>query len=152
MQSSDGGVTSPRSGPRATYPEEQSPHTRRRWYIGLSVLVVAAGLGLAVLGYQKFADPPVSGQVTGYQILSPSRVAVQFTVTRSDPGQSVACVVRGRSADGGETGRREILIPPASESQVGVRTEVTTSRAPVIGEVFGCTADVPAYLTATDES
>ncbi|AZG45012.1 DUF4307 domain-containing protein [Gordonia insulae] len=157
MNSSDGGTGAasgagedrPRSGPRATYPTAQTASSRRGWFIVLSVLVVVVGVGLAFLGFTKFATPDVSGEATGYQILNPSTVSVQFTVTRSDPGRPAACVVRGRSLDGDETGRREVLIPAGSQGQMGVRTEVTTSKPPVIGEVFGCTTDVPAYLTSS---
>ncbi|MGV9710626.1 DUF4307 domain-containing protein [Gordonia sp. NPDC003424] len=156
MNSSDGGTAAPadpdapRSGPRATYPSTQSSASRRRWFLGLSVLVVVAGVGLAWLAYNRFATPDVSGEATAYEILNPSTVSVQLTVTRKDPSRPVACVVRGRSKDGDETGRREILIPGGSQTQIGVRTEVTTSKPPVIGEVFGCTTDVPTYLTRPD--
>lgn len=153
MNSSDGGTTPgpdvadrPRSGPRATYPVTQSATSRRRWFLISSVVVVLAGIAIAFIGYQKFADPPVSGSATGYDILSPSTVAVQFTVNRNDPSRPVVCVVRARSQDGSETGRREVLIGPG-QAQQGYRTIVRTSEPPVIGEVFGCTTDVPAYLT-----
>lgn len=153
MNSSDGGTATPTdpgapsSGPRASYPAERSAGSRRRWFVALSVLVVVAGVSLAWLGYNKFATPDVSGQATGYEILNPSTVSVQLTVTRKDPSRPVACVVRGRSKDGNESGRREILIPSGTQTQIGVRTEVITSRPPVIGEVFGCTTSVPGYLT-----
>ncbi|ASR02432.1 DUF4307 domain-containing protein [Gordonia rubripertincta] len=148
MNSSDGGAAErPRSGPRATYPENSaSAQTRRRWFLALSILVVVAGVTLAAVGYSKFGTADVSGEATGYEILDDNTVAVQFTVDRSDPSKPAACVVRGRSKDGSETGRREILIPADSAERIGVRTEVTTSKPPVIGEVFGCTVDVPAYL------
>ena len=90
----------------------------------------------------------VNGRRVGQGVDFRRKQTHEFTVTRSDPAKPVACVVRGRSIDGGETGRREILIPAGDQSQVGVRTEVTTSSRPVIGEVFGCTADVPTYLQA----
>ncbi|MDL9938361.1 DUF4307 domain-containing protein [Gordonia sp. ABSL1-1] len=155
MTSSDGGTTrgddQPRSGPRATYPTtERSPASRRRWFIGLSTLVVVAGVVLAVLGWSKFGSEDVSGDVTGYELIDDHTVAVQFTVTRSDPGRAVACVIRGRSKDGSETGRREVLIKPGTANQVGARAEVQTSAPPVIGEVFGCSTDVPSYLTVAD--
>ncbi|MBD0862057.1 DUF4307 domain-containing protein [Gordonia sp. zg691] len=160
MNSSDGGAADagdpsrstgdagrPRSGPRATYPERsETAQTRRRWFVALSVLVVAAGVTLAAIGYSKFGTSDVSGDATGYEILDDSTVAVQFTVERSDPTQPAACVVRGRSRDGSETGRREVLIPAGSAERIGFRAEITTSKPPVIGEVFGCTTDVPAYL------
>ncbi|MFW0796174.1 DUF4307 domain-containing protein [Gordonia sp. CPCC 205515] len=153
MNSSDGGTATPaasgapRSGPRASYPAEQSAGSRRRWFVGLSVLVVVVGVALAWLGYTKFATPDVAGEATAYEILNPSTVSVQLTVTRKDPSEPAVCVVRGRSKDGDETGRREILIPGGTQTQIGMRTEVTTSKPPVIGEVFGCTMNVPPYLT-----
>ncbi|MGC4934240.1 DUF4307 domain-containing protein [Gordonia sp. DT30] len=153
MNSSDGGTPPgpdlqdrPHSGPRASYPVPRSASSRRLWFIALSVLVVVIGVVLALIGYQKFADPDVSGEATGYQVLDPSTVAVQFTVNRADPSEPVACVVRARSKDGSETGRREVLIGPG-EVQEGHRVEVKTSQPPVIGEVFGCSTSVPAYLT-----
>ncbi len=140
MNSSDGG------GPAATYPAPQSQSSRRRWFYVLSVLVVAAGLTIAYLGYRQFGDPTVSGQATGYQITGPSSIDVQFTVTRQDPGTAVACVVRARAKDGSEVGRREILVAAGESTQVGAATRVITSGRPVIGEVFGCSTTVPPYL------
>nr|WP_235831543.1 DUF4307 domain-containing protein [Gordonia zhaorongruii] len=138
--------TAPRSGPRATYPVERSRSSRRRWFIGLSVLVVVIGLGLAFVGFRQFGDPDVSGEATAFEIESSNSVFVQYTVNRADPGQAVTCVVRARAQDGSEVGRREILIPAGDQVQVGARTQVLTSRAAVIGEVFGCGATVPPYL------
>ncbi len=134
--------------PPGRYPTERSPVDRRRWFIGLSVLVVIAGVAIAYLGYSKFADPAVSGDATGYQIINDSTIDVQFTVTRSDPRRPAACVIRARSRDGSESGRREILIPGSNDQQAGVKSQVRTSAPPAIGEVFGCTENVPAYLRA----
>ncbi|MCF8606799.1 DUF4307 domain-containing protein [Gordonia sp. HY442] len=148
MSSSDGGGNdrAPRSGPRATYPTERTPSNRRRWFYVASVVVVLLGLGIAVLGYKQFADPEVSGDATAFDIVSSDTVSVQYTVNRSDPDDAVSCVVRAREQDGSEVGRREVLVPAGGEIQVGAKTEVRTSAPAVIGEVFGCTTNVPPYL------
>lgn len=150
MSSSDGvdDRPKPRSGPKATYPAEQSRASRRRWFLICSTAVVIAGLVIAWAGFQRFGDPEVSGQATAHEILGSDSVAVQYTVNRADPATPVACVVRARAQDGAEVGRREILIPAGTDLQVGARTVVVTSRPPVIGEVFGCTTSVPSYLHA----
>lgn len=149
MSTSDGGgdQQKPRSGPRATYPAERSSGSKRRWFIGLAAVVVAAGLAVAVLGFNQFGDPDVSGQATGYELLSSDRVAVQYTVNRADPNDAVVCIVRARAKDGSEVGRREVLIPAGGDIQVGARVELTTSEPPVIGEVFGCGLNIPPYLS-----
>lgn len=147
MSTSDGGdQQKPRSGPRATYPTDRSPRSKRRWFYGLALLVVAAGVGIAYLGFRQFGDPEVSGQATGYELLSSDRVAVQYTVNRSNPDDAVVCIVRARAKDGSEVGRREVVVPAGGDLQVGARVELTTSRPAVIGEVFGCGVHVPPYL------
>lgn len=148
MSSSDGGGIDPepRSGPRATYPTERTPSNRRRWFYIASVVVVVAGVGIAYLGYKQFADPAVSGDATAFEIVSSDTVSVQYTVNRSNPDDAVSCVVRARAEDGSEVGRREVLIPAGDQTQVGAKTDVTTSEPAVIGEVFGCTVNVPPYL------
>ncbi len=152
MNSSDGGSDQPTSGPRATYPVPQSSRSRRRGFFVTATLALAAAIAVSVFTYVKFGTPDVTGEASGYELLGPTAVAVQYTVTRSDPSRPAACVVRGRSKAGDEVGRREILIPPSADKQVGVRTEVTTSNPPVIGEVFGCTMSVPPYLRAAAAS
>lgn len=131
----------------AHYPEEQSAGSRRRWFLVLSTAVVLAGLGLAYLGFTKFGDPDVSGEATGFEVVSPSTVAVQYTVTRSDPSQPVVCVLRALGHDNSEVGRREVLIPGGANKQEGLRNDVPTSTVAAIGDVFGCSTTVPSYLS-----
>lgn len=147
MNASDGGGY----GPRATYPVEQSSMSRRRWFALLTAAVVVLGVVLAVIGFQKFGNPDVSGETTGFFLTGPDTVDVQFTVDRADPSTPVACVVKARSKDGAEVGRREVLIVGGNAQRVGVRTTIHTSAQPVIGEVFGCDPNVPPYLTRTDK-
>lgn len=141
-------MTSARSLPQGRYPTERSPQSRRRWFVVLTVLVVAAGVLIAWLGYQRFSDPDISGEASGYQILDSSTVEVKFTVNRKDPSKAATCVVRARSKDGSETGRREIYVPPAGSSQMSMSTVVRTSAPPAVGEVYGCSDSVPSYLVA----
>lgn len=152
MSSSDGGGTgpAPQSGPRATYPTERSASSRKRWFYAATITVVVLGVVIAWFGYKQFADPDVSGEATAHEIISSDTVNVQYTVNRADPSNAVACVVRARAQDGSEVGRREVIVPPGDQTQVGANTEVHTSEPAVIGEVFGCTTDVPPYLKAPE--
>ncbi len=68
---------------------------------------------------------------------------VTISVTRDDPSRPVVCIVRARSIDGSETGRREVLVPPSAQKTVQVTTIVKASRPPVVGDVYGCGTDVP---------
>jgi hypothetical protein len=135
--------------PAARYGRQRlSRRSRRRVIVVLSVLIVAAGLAVAFVGFQRLGTAEVKGDLGGYTLLDGETVQVTISVTREDPSQPVVCIVRARSLDGAETGRREVLVPASSQTTVQVTTVVKSSRPPVIGDVYGCGTEVPAYLVA----
>lgn len=123
-----------------------SRRSRRNVAIGLGVVVVAAGVIIAVVGYQRIAISDVSGSLAGYQIIDGETASVTISVTRKDPSRPVACIVRVRSKDGSETGRREVLVPPSDQGTVQVTTTLKSSKPPVMADVYGCGTEVPGYL------
>ncbi|MFL0180709.1 MULTISPECIES: DUF4307 domain-containing protein [unclassified Mycobacterium] len=119
---------------------------RRLLAIALAALAIATVAAIAVVGYQRFATAEVKGELYGYEVLDDQTVKVRFSVTRSEPSRPAACIVRVRSSDGSETGRREVLIPPSESATVQVTTTLKSSQPPVMGDVYGCGSDVPDYL------
>jgi len=119
---------------------------RRLLAIALGALAVATAAGVAVLGYQRLTTADVKGDLYGYEVLDDQTVSVKISVTRSDPSQPAVCIVRVRAADGTETGRREVLVPPSESATVQVTTIVKSSQPPVKGDIYGCGTDVPGYL------
>jgi hypothetical protein len=128
--------------------QRQSRRTRRRIIVGLTLLILAVGVAVAVVGYQRLGRSDVTGTLGGYRLIDDETVEVTITVSRADPTRPAVCIVRGRSNDGGETGRREVLVPPSTQESVQVTTIVKTSRPAVMADVYGCGLDVPAYLVA----
>ncbi len=120
--------------------------TRRRTVIALAVLAVAAGVVVAVIAYQRLGTSDVSGSLAGYHVIDDETASVTISVTRSDPSRPVDCIVRVRAADGSETGRREVLVPPSDQTTVQVTTTVKSSKPPMMADIYGCGTDVPAYL------
>jgi hypothetical protein len=125
-----------------------SRRARRGILIGLSVLIVAAGVVIALIGFQRLGTSDVKGELAGYRLLDGQTVEVTISVTRKDPSQPVVCILRARSLDGSETGRRELLVAPSSRATVQVTAIVKTSKPPAMGDVYGCGTDVPPYLRA----
>jgi Domain of unknown function (DUF4307) len=135
--------------PRTRYGHRQMPRAaRRRVILALAGVGVVAGFVIAVIGYQRLGRNDVVGTLAGYRLIDQETVSVTITVTRSDPSRPVDCIVRVRAKDGSETGRREVLVPPAAEATVQVTAIVKSSQPPVMGDVYGCGADVPGYLRA----
>ncbi|MDH6247089.1 DUF4307 domain-containing protein [Mycobacterium sp. OTB74] len=135
--------------PTARYGQQRlSGPTRRRLVIGLTILIVAAGVALALVAFQRLGTAPVKGELSGYTLVDGETVAVTISVTRENPSQPVVCIVRARALDGSETGRREVLVLPSQAKTVQVTTTVKSTKPPVVGDVYGCGTDVPRYLVA----
>ena len=125
-----------------------APATGRRAKIAVTALATAAGLAVAAIGYQRFTGSDVDGKMAAYEVLDNQTVSVTISVTRKDPGTPVVCIVRARSKDGAETGRREILVGASEAKTVQVTTTVKSYRQPLMGDIYGCGTDVPQYLQA----
>jgi hypothetical protein len=136
--------------PAARYGRQRlSRRSRRWWAIGLTALVVLAGVAIAIVASLRLGSPDVQGELGGYQVVDDETLSVTIKVTRADPSRPVVCIVRAKSIDGSETGRRELLVPPSSQATVNVTTIVKATRPPVVGDVYGCGTDVPSYLVAS---
>jgi hypothetical protein len=135
--------------PAARYGRQSLPSRNRRWIlVGLVAFVVVAGVILAVAAWHKFANSDVKGELTAYELVGDDSVSVTIGVTRPDPSRPVVCIVRARSIDGSETGRRELLVGPSNQKTVQITAVVKASKPPVVGDVYGCGTDVPSYLVA----
>lgn len=133
--------------PEARYGRQRLDRRSRRWIaIGLTLLVVVLGVAIAAVAFTRLGSAEVEGELGGYRVLDDQTIEVTMSVTREDPSRPVVCIVRARSYDGTETGRRELLVPPAEESTVQVTTLVKTSAPAVVGDVYGCGTEVPSYL------
>lgn len=120
---------------------------RRRVTIALGVLTIVGALGAAALSYQRFEGVDVKGSTAAFTVLDDKTVSVTISVTRKDPARSVVCIVRARSYDGAETGRRELVVGPSRDKTVQVTTTVTSHTRSAIGDIYGCGITVPGYLT-----
>jgi hypothetical protein len=150
MYPTDGAPKTPMiDRPAARYGRQRMSRRSRRWWVAcLTALVLAAGVVVAIIASQRLGSGDVKGELGGYQLIDDQTLSVTVKVTRSDPSRPVVCIVRARSIDGSETGRREVLVPPSSQETVNITTTIKSTRPPVVGDVYGCGTDVPAYLVA----
>lgn len=123
-----------------------------RWLPALLLaVVVLAGVVVAVVGYRNLAHQPIEGQRLGFELHGDNAVTLRFEVARDDPGRPGMCIVRARSLDGTETGRREVYVP-AARDRLALTTVIRTSRPPVTADVYGCSLRIPAYLHPSQQS
>jgi hypothetical protein len=122
--------------------------SRRLWVAGVTAFALVVGAVIAVVAWQRLGTGDVEGELGAFELVDDETLTVTIKVTRADPSQPVVCIARARSADGSETGRRELLVPPSSQATVNVTTTVKSTKPPVAGDVYGCGSDVPPYLVA----
>ena len=120
--------------------------TRRRVVVALGSLATVGLIAAAVVVYQRFEGTDVEGKMVAYEVIDDQTVSVTISVTRKNPSAPVVCLVRARSRDGAETGRREVLVGPAEARTVQVTTTVKSYQRPLVGDIYGCGTDIPSYL------
>jgi len=141
-------MTEDSSPPQSRYGRGRLPRLSRRRVAFLAVVAVAIGVAAAFVGYQRLGRSDVAGTLAGYQLVDSQTVSVTISVTRTDPSRPVDCIVRVRAKDGSETGRREVLVPPSTETTVQVTAIVKSSKPAAVGDIYGCGTNVPGYLRA----
>jgi Domain of unknown function (DUF4307) len=104
----------------------------------MAAVVLAVLTLLSVKLYRQYGDPTYDAQVTRYTDISDAGVTVDFTVT-VPPGGAATCVLRARSYDGAEVGRRTVTVAATGDDRQATASErVPTTASPFIGEVLRC--------------
>lgn len=140
-------MTEGRTQLESRYGRQRMSASTRRWLaIALGAVALALGIVVAVVAYQRFEGNDVEGTMAAYEVVDSQTVSVTISVTRKDPSRPAHCIVRVRSRDGAETGRREILVAPSQQRTVQVTATVKSYKPPFVGDIYGCGIDVPSYL------
>jgi hypothetical protein len=119
--------------------------SRRGYWIAGAVALVLGGV-VAWVGYTNFGTAPIETQATSWANLPNNQMKLTFDITRDTPERAAVCIVRARVLDGSEGGRKEVYVPPGNGT-VTMTTIITSSGEPVTADVFGCSYQVPAYLS-----
>jgi hypothetical protein len=120
------------------------PRWRRRAYLAIALVV---SFGIAWIAYVNLGAAPIDAERIAFTETGPDTVQVTIDVTRDQPDRFGDCIVTARDISGAESGRKEILVPPGAES-MKMSTVIRSIGKPVTADVFGCSYDVPRYLSS----
>jgi hypothetical protein len=133
--------------PQGRYGTKQGakPARWRRWVFLL--IALAVGGTVAYVAYRNLGAAPIDAQRVGFVAEPGNTMQITIGVTRDDPARPGVCIVQVFDINGAESGRKEVLVPPGSES-TRVSTVIRSIGQPVTADVFGCSYDVPRYLSS----
>lgn len=115
---------------------------------GRRLKIVGAVLGAALLGFVGWTGwsyvtgQEVSGQLTGFTVVSDTEVTANIAV-RKPAGTVGVCTVRSQAEDGLEVGRADFRFEEDADSVHRSVTLKTTERA-TSAELIGCTGAADA--------
>ena len=146
---SSGHTTAPggntvRSVPAGRYGRPRRPAPRWRVWV-IALIAIVAGSVAAYVGYSNLAAAPIEAQRLSFDELPNNGMEITLDVRRDDPQRPAVCIVRVRALNGTESGRREVLVPPGDTV---ISATIQSIGRPVTADVFGCSYDVPAYLSS----
>lgn len=120
---------------------DRYPVRRRPWLVP-----VVAGPLLALVVFWLWvsayhSNPPLTADVTGFEITSDSEIRVQVRIDRARPEVTGRCLVFAQAPDNERVG--EVSVPIAASDREVEEIEVTirTFRQSTTAAVDGCSAD-----------
>jgi len=106
--------------------------------ITFGAIVLAVCLALAVKLYHQYGDPTYDPQIVGWSDVTDSQMTIRFTVG-VPAGGSASCVLRARTYEGTEVGRRTVTVRAKGDrTTIEAREPVPTTTRAGVGEVLGC--------------
>src|SRR5690242_6802030 len=113
--------------PPGRYGHRRTPGMRRRIVPIVSLVVILIGsVLLTVKLYDRYGQTDYESRIVGWSDDSDTRLTVEFEV-RVPAGGTATCVLRARSYDGAEVGRREVQVTNAgATAAVRARENVVT--------------------------
>lgn len=126
-------------------PVRRTRPSLRGWRLWVLLLFVLALASSAIyFGYQQLASTPIEGQRVAFDERPGNTMEITVDVLRDDPDREAVCIVRVRDISGAESGRKELYVPPHQER---LSTVVDSIREPVTADIYGCSYEVPDYLS-----
>ncbi|HLT59542.1 MAG TPA: DUF4307 domain-containing protein [Microlunatus sp.] len=120
---------------RNRYPRSRVPRPVVVALVGLLALV---GLGWLVWAATVHSQPPVSGRLAAYRVVSDAETEVTLTVDRPDPSVPARCLVIAQAVDFERIGEVEVDVPPSSHRLVDLTLTIKTLRRATSASVDSC--------------
>lgn len=122
------------AGPPPTPPESAArlaerypPRRGRRRLIFIACLLLAGvGLGWLIWAATIRANPPVSGRITAFEVLSTTKTRATLLVQRPDPSVSATCLVVAQAVNYERVAELSVDVPSGTQQVVKIEIQLRT--------------------------
>ena len=119
------------------YPPPRVPRRTKMALVAVATLVALTWLVWTALLH---ATPAVSGNVSGFRIVSDTTIEVTMTVQRGDPSVPATCRLLAQSTDFQPVAERSVPVAASPYEVVDAKVTLTTLRRATSVTVRGCTS------------
>ncbi len=120
----------------STLEDRYGTRRRPRWFWP-AVAAVGVLVGIAWAAWVAFQDRPVTAEVYGYEVTSPTETVATLEVRRPDP-VAVRCSVYAQAVDHAVVGERTVDLEPGTQQRVRVEVPIVTEREAVTAVLRSC--------------
>ena len=132
---------------RVTITDTDRERIRRRYppkrlspaAIAVLGLVVIALVGYVIWVATHRANPPVSGRIDTFAVVSDNEMQARLAVERPDPGVAVKCFLIVQAVSYDRVGERWVEIPPGTEQVTRVDVSLRTFKRGTAISIENCT-------------
>ena len=116
------------------------PRVNRRTKVLLTAVATLVALTWLVWTALLHADPPVTGQVASFEVVSDTSMKVTVTVDRRDPSRAATCRVLAQSTDFQPVAELPVAFEPSSYTVADKSFTLTTLRRATSVTVKSCSS------------
>lgn len=116
-----------------------------------AILFLIAG-AYVVWQYSQYQEKDkVTAEKVEYTRLQDNTLRLTFDSIRDNPELDSYCILLSWDYNHAELGRREVLIPAGGDKKTRHTVDIPSRGVPVLGEIYGCSTNIPSYLTEEPE-
>lgn len=139
-------MTSPSQ--RQRYAKESSQSTWSGKMVAIFAVVIFIAFIVAGVKYvNSQVNKTISAKTATVEQVSGTIMRQWLDVTRKHTDRVSYCIVKAVDYDKNEVGRREVIIPAGGDKVQRIEVDITTTVPAASADVYGCSEDLPFYLS-----
>lgn len=145
-------MSTPAAGrPEARYGSPRSPKAPSGLSGKIIAIVSVIVLIAFILVFARFImnrdDRSVTVEMISHERIDDQTMRLWVDVTRDNVDDPSYCIVTSLNYGMAEVGRRELLIEPGGDQIQRFEVDIPSRDLPVSGGVYGCSTEIPSYLS-----